>query len=478
MLVGLIAGTLALLWGIQLGFISSVSRIATISCLHKTADALGENIDHENLIVLANALSYRENVSVLIVDTEGNIFLKTETRASIISTFSASELAERFSKAKDEGGVYLEKQSHTLENLEGMGFTGKYANITDETECHIYTKLYTSASGQQYAIIVEATGMPVSTIHFTMVVQLLFISVIVIAATFFLAFLMSRAIAKPIVSLNLSAKNLAKGKSDVVFTGGGYKEIEELRDSLNIASKELSAVDHYRKELIANVSHDLKTPLTLIKGYAELMREIPSEATPDNIQVIIDETTRLTGLVNDMLDISKLQEGGSRLNLEEFDLVALAEEIVNRYSRMLEAKGYHFDFEHEPSAYAFGDRAKIAQVIYNLISNAVNYCGADKLVKVRVFHKNNNVRLEVIDNGEGIDVSILPYIWDRYYKSEKSHRRAEAGTGLGLSIVKSVMSLHPGGIYGVESSVGRGSKFYFQLPLMHPNETKKGLPDK
>lgn len=466
MLVGLITGTLALLWGIQLGFVNSVSGALTISGLHKTADAVGQNIDNQNLSVLADALSYRENVSIVVADASGGVLVKTETRASIVALLSAEELAEKFKTAKKKDGETLEHEVHTLDGFGDMDFAGKYAASAGETEYHTYTKLFTASSGTQYAVIVEATGLPVSTINLTMVVQLLVITVIVIGATFLLAILMSRAIAKPIVSLNTSAKELAKGKSDVVFSGGGYKEIEELRDSLNIASKELSAVDHYRRELISNVSHDLKTPLTLIKGYAELMREIPSEATADNIQVIIDETTRLTGLVNDMLDLSRLQEGGSRLKLEGFDLVALAEEIVGRYSRMLAAKGYRFEFEHDKTAVVYGDRAKISQVIYNLISNAVNYCGADKLVKVRQYKKNNNARLEVIDHGEGIDVSILPYIWDRYYKSEKSHRRAEAGTGLGLSIVKSVMSLHPGGIYGVESSVGRGSKFYFELPYL------------
>jgi len=468
MLVGFIAATLALLWGIQLGFVNSLSRVITISELHKTADAVGENIDNENLGVLADALSYRDNVSVMVIDAAGAITVQTETRASIISQLSADELAEKFTNAQNEDGVCLEKQTHTLESLEGLGFDEKYDDVSGETECHIYTKLFTSSTGVQYAVLVEATSLPVSIISFTMVLQLLAITVIVVAATFLLAFLMSRAIAKPIVSLNISAKELAKGKSDVAFSGGGYKEIEELRDSLNVASKELSAVEHYRKELISNVSHDLKTPLTLIKGYAELMQEIPSEATSENIQVIIDETARLSGLVNDMLDLSKLQEGGTRLKLEGFDLVALIDEITLRYSRMLEAKGYQFEFERGAPAVVYGDRAKIAQVIYNLISNAVNYCGADKRIKIREFRKNNNARFEVIDNGEGIDVSVLPYIWDRYYKSEKSHKRAEAGTGLGLSIVKSVMSLHPGGIYGVESSVGRGSKFYFELPLIKP----------
>ena len=107
---------------------------------------------------------------------------------------------------------------------------------------------------------------------------------------------------------------------------------------------------------------------------------------------------------------------------------------------------------------------QFTQVVYNLINNAVNYAGEDKKVVVKEFTHGENIRIEVTDNGEGIDVDILPHIWDRYFKSEKSHRRASVGTGLGLSIVKSVMNMHPGGIYGVITSKGEGSTFYVELP--------------
>jgi len=466
MLLSFIVVMLGLLWAVQLGLVDGMSRFITINQLKRTAESISRNIDNEHVEKLAVTLSYRNNVSVMVIDEDGEIVLKTETRASLISQLSQAELIEKFQNAESSDGVSLEQSELTLENLEGMGFEGKYASSEHETtECHIYTAITQNAEGTSLGVIVEATSLPVSIINSTMLIQLTFVSAIVFAATFLLAYLMSKLIAKPIVSLNLSAKELAKGKYGVRFSGGGYKEIEELRDSLNTAAKELSAVDHYRRELIANVSHDLKTPLTLIKGYAEMMRDFPCESTSQNIQVVIDETERLSGLVNDMLDLSKMQQGGSRLNLEDFDLVALTEEIVARYAKMLQSKGYRFEFQHDDTAIVHADRAKIAQVIYNLLSNAVNYIGQDKTVKIRQYRRYNTARLDIIDNGEGIDVSELPYIWDRYYKSEKSHRRAEAGTGLGLSIVKSVMSMHPGGIYGVESSKGHGSKFYFELPL-------------
>ena len=207
----------------------------------------------------------------------------------------------------------------------------------------------------------------------------------------------------------------------------------------------------------------MRTPLTLIKGYAELMRDIPSEATPENLQVVIDESTRLTTLVNDMLALSREQEGNEALNLERFDIVSYLDELIARHGKLIEHLGYSIEWEHDKEAYVIGDKSKIAQVVYNLINNAVNYAGDDKKVIVKEYAKADVIRIEVTDHGAGVDVEVLPHIWDRYYKSEKSHKRAEVGTGLGLSIVKSVMSKHPGGAYGVITSVGEGSTFYIEL---------------
>lgn len=457
---------LAFLWAVQLGFVNSLSRFITIYQLRRTADSVVRNIDNDDVDKLAVSLSYRNNISIMVIDKDGQIIIKTETRASLISQLSETELIEKYKQAETAGGSLLEQQNLPLENLEEYNFAGKYANAQDTTECNIFTTIVPTQYNGHLAIIVEATSLPVSVINSTMLVQLVIISAVILASTLLLAYMMSRIIARPIVSLSLSAKELARGKHNVSFEAMGYKEIEELQNSLNTASKELSAVDRYRRELIANVSHDLKTPLTLIKGYTEMMRDFPTESTPANIQVVIDETERLSNLVNDMLDLSKLQDGGFAIRPESFDLVELVQEVAGRYSKMLEAKGYTIELQHEPTAIVWADKAKITQVLYNLISNAVTYSGADKLIKIREYRHHNNARIDIIDNGEGIDVSALPYIWDRYYKSEKSHKRAQTGTGLGLSIVKSVIARHPGGVYGVESSVGNGSKFYFELPLL------------
>ena len=202
----------------------------------------------------------------------------------------------------------------------------------------------------------------------------------------------------------------------------------------------------------------------MIKGYAELMRDIPSEAKEENFNVIIDEATRLTNLVTDMLELSRTQEGGDKLRFDTFDIVKTLSALIERHGKLIEHLGYKLEFEHEERALVYADEARIVQVVYNLINNAVNYAGDDKTVVIKQYTRQGNVRIEVTDHGEGVDVNILPHIWDRYFKSTKSHRRATVGTGLGLSIVKSVMEKHPGGVYGVISEKGKGSTFYIELP--------------
>ncbi len=284
---------------------------------------------------------------------------------------------------------------------------------------------------------------PVDATVETLRTQLVCISIIMVLFCVVLAFLISRNISKPIVKINRSAKELARGNYQVRFEEGGYREVAELGATLNYAAKELSTVENLRKELIANVSHDLRTPLTMITAYSEIMRDLPGENTSENVQVIIDEATRLTALVNDMLDLSKIQAGSDSLSIKEFNLTESINTILMRYAKLIENDGYHIDFDYEDDVFVEADEMKMSQVIYNLINNAINYTGADKRVIIRQTVKKGLVTISITDTGKGIAEEELPYIWDRYYKVDKSHKRSTVGTGLGLSIVKGILRNAP-----------------------------------
>ena len=275
---------------------------------------------------------------------------------------------------------------------------------------------------------------------------------------------MARSISEPIIETNRAARELRNSRYTRPPHSGGYREIAELNDTLVQAAEELGRVEDLQRALIANISHDLRTPLTMIQGYAEAMRDIPDEVTPENMQIIIDETNRLSSMVNEVLDFSRLRTGQMELNRSVFSLTELVREICNRVSKMTAVEGYTVEIQAAEDVCVRADRGRISQVIYNLLGNALTYTGADKTVQLWLRSNATTARISISDSGEGIAADELPYIWDRYYRSRENHRRAVIGSGLGLNICRAILELH-GVRYGVESERGCGTVFWFELPL-------------
>ena len=333
----------------------------------------------------------------------------------------------------------------------------------DMAESVIYVRII-DVDGAEEVIMINSVLTPVDATVYTLKVQLRFISAIMIVIAFILAATLSNNISRSIIRINEGAKKLADGDYSVKFNSRDYMEVAELSDTLNYTATELGKTDSFQKELIANVSHDLRTPLTMIKGYAEVMRDIPGENTPENVQVIIDETERLTSLVNDMLDISKLKAGTLTIQPEEYNITESIRHVLERYNKLREVEGYTIDFVYDDEVIVYADEQKMYQVLYNLVNNAINYTGEDKKVTVIQKVLGDTLRIEVKDTGEGVKQEDIPYVWDRYYKDKTAHKRAISGTGLGLSIVKNVLELH-GAKYGVSSIQGQGATFWFEIPL-------------
>ena len=257
------------------------------------------------------------------------------------------------------------------------------------------------------------------------------------------------------------------GNAEVVFEESGIKEVDELSETLTQAQREMAKTDEFRRDLMANVSHDLKTPLTMIKAYAEMIRDISykdQDKMNEHLGIIVDETDRLTVLVNDILDLSRMQSNKDTLCLEKFNLSSDIKTIVNRYQIIKETEQYNIILDMPDEIMVKADKKKLNQVIYNLINNAINYTGKDKTVTVRVTKHKKYYLVEIIDTGKGIKENEIPYIWNKYYKNEKNHQRNVVSTGLGLSIVKEILELH-GYEYGVKSELKKGSTFYFKIKI-------------
>lgn len=478
---------LFVLWLFQVVFFGRIYKLVRVAEIKSAADELCDSIELEGteLAELARDIALERQMCVLIVSEDGTVIVSEDILTDcIVHTMSGRNIYTVYSFAKRDGGENLSRFSlnvfrefprdrggpRPMPNGGGAPVRDVLPESTQDSsaESIIFTKLTDCESrGTEVAVMLNATVSPVTSTVRTLQTELIIISAVMILLAVLLSFILARRVAGPIVRINESAKQLAAGNYNADFSAGGYREIAELSDTLSYAASELSKTGTLQRELIANISHDLRTPLTMITGYAEIMRDLPGENTPENVQIIIDEAQRLTSLVNDVLDISKFQSGIQTLEREDFDLTATVREVIGRFGKLTDAQGYTIHFDCGCNVVVNADRNRILQVIYNFINNALTHCGEDKTVTVtqRLVTRPDGscaARIEVTDSGDGIAKEDIPYIWDRYYKVDKLHKRAQTGSGLGLSIVKSILELH-NAAYGVNTEQGKGSTFWFEL---------------
>lgn len=466
---------LGLLWCFQVVFFEDIYEAVKVSEIKRASTNIAESIELEDtsLSNISSQIASKHDVCVLIFDQYGQIVVSKHSVSDCsIHRMREIYLAQLYRLAQENGGEWLNRSP--LVDVRRVYYTSDeyqgnlVASSDDLGESLIISKVCRSSTRKRdMVILLNANISPVGSTVKTLQSELILISVLMSAAALILSFLLARRISKPIVRINEGAKELADGRYNVSFSDSSYREIAELSDTLTHAAQELSKTEALQRELIANISHDLRTPLTMIEGYAEVMRDIPGENIPENVQIIIDETKRLTSLVNDLLDISRLQAGTQKLELSDFNLTETINEVIGRFSKLTEQDGWVINFSADEEVTVNADRTRILQVIYNFINNAITHSGSDKTVLVKQIVKtaedgNQTVRIEVIDHGEGIPEDQLPNIWNRYYKVDKTHKRAQTGSGLGLSIVKGILDMH-NARYGVMSRIGEGSIFWFEL---------------
>ena len=236
----------------------------------------------------------------------------------------------------------------------------------------------------------------------------------------------------------------------------------------------MEKTDFYQREILANVSHDLKTPLTMIRSYAEKIIDISGdnpEKRNSDLGVIIQETERLNRMVTDMLSVSNLQSNNVEMHMETFDLVEAAEDVYESFQVLTSSEDFDMQFHPCKPAWVVGDRSRIMQVMTNFVSNAVKYSGDNKFVDIRLTKSNRKVAFHCIDHGVGIPSDEISHVWDKYYRTSANHERDIEGTGLGLSIVKGLLNLH-NARYGVESEEGKGSDFWFEMETVRKPNVK------
>ncbi len=437
-------GIVIFLWVFQVIFLQISYEHYQMKKMNMIVDKL-EKTSWDDLDNMLATLAYQNSVCIEFETNYGNNLF-----------YNTMQVGCGLNKNISSINSIKEELKSTYEKKKGV----KLINPVSQTKAYLY-----ELKNDYGYIFIYSTLEDIDSTSIVLKRQLIYIMFLVLFFASLVAYFLSKRITKPIVGITKKAKEMGKGNYDIVFQENGTLEIDELARTLNSACKDMKKIDELRRDLLANVSHDLKTPLTMIKAYAEMVRDITYQI-PDkrnqNLNVIIDETDRLTVLVNDLLELSKLQSLNEKIILEDYDLIEEIKEILEKYDIVIEKEKFNIVLEVLDKAMVRAEKNKINQVIYNLINNALNYTGKDKKVTIRVTDKGKKYLVEIIDTGKGIKNDDLPYIWDKYYKNDKNHQRNVVGTGIGLSIVRNILETHKFK-YGVLTKKGKGTTFYFEI---------------
>lgn len=304
------------------------------------------------------------------------------------------------------------------------------------------------------------------------------IAVLLILPTLAVAWLFSQRVTSPLTQLSAAANQMASGDYGVRIPVPETRQDEfgQLCRDFNHMAGQVQQSAQLQRDILANVSHDLRTPLTIIKGYAETVRDLTGDdrkRRDSQLDIIIRESDRLTTLVNSVLELSKVSSGAEKCEIVQFSLCQLCEEVADRYTALCHQNNWQLILElpENDDLEVLADPAMLERVLHNLLGNATHHLGDDGIFLLRAMRVKDEIRVEVEDHGPGIPADELPHLFDRYYRCRSNAGRQ--GTGLGLSITKAILQQHKAR-FGVDSTVGKGSTFWFQLKGVHQHHSSKG----
>ncbi|MFI3260318.1 MAG: HAMP domain-containing sensor histidine kinase [bacterium] len=440
-LIFFVLSMFVILWTVLILYFNYAYKNFQLDVIYLASEKIKNVEDDVDIDVLLDNIAYENDICIIKVEADEvrgeyntkmsgcGLLFRNEKLDSIIFGFSSSTATDKLFEFINEAE---EVQAALL------------ATKKDETSIFLYTNLKD---------INQFTSLFYN--------KLIYLTIVFVVLSTIFSYLISKKIVEPLSNITKNAK-LIGSSDEAKFEKNGIYEIDNLATALTLAQNEIGKTHEFKRDLMANVSHDLKTPLTMIKAYAEMCRDISyknKEKLDEHLNIIIDETNRLTVLVNDILEASKLGAKKQVLQKEKYDLSLEIKKIIKKYEIIKETEDYNFIVNVPSKIIVNADKNKINQVIYNLINNAINYTGEDKTVIINIKKKNMSYLIEIIDTGKGILEKDLPFIWDKYYKTDKKHKRNVISTGIGLSIVKEIFLLHDFK-YGVESSE-KGTKFFF-----------------
>jgi two-component system phosphate regulon sensor histidine kinase PhoR len=398
-------------------------------------------------------LSKNLNLRITVINKQGKVLADSERAASSMENHGDRP---EFIEAVEKGLGESTRFSHTL------GYSMKYVAVR------------VSDGGEVFGVVRIAVPLTEVQLEQRQLYKAAITgAVAAICIAGIIAYVVARGISRPIRQMKEVADAIAKGRFDKRTMIRGEDELAELAQSLNVMSEELKQkierlkyLDNVRTDFVANVSHELKTPLTSIRGFVETLEDgaINDRSNAKRFLAIIKKhTQRLGNIIDDLLRLSELESGGA-IKKADLDLKVLIDEIVMGFGHSLAVKRQKLSVEISGDDFTIkGDRDRLEQVFVNLIDNAIKYTKEGGQIKVHLAHAGDCVNATVEDNGIGIPKEDVERVFERFYRVDKAHSRELGGTGLGLSIARHIVLVHDGQIR-IESEVNKGTKVFVTLP--------------
>lgn len=448
-----------MLWALQIVFLKPYYRNMKITDIRNVAGAIEVSLISDKLSENIVQIAVENNVCAVIYNKNYQMVYSVDS-LGVNCFLTRSPISDQ--------KAFIEEYVIEAQAVAGSDYYFTMQNTNFRQEMIFYGK-EVKVNLTEFYIFINAPIEPLDSTISILQDQFIYVTIAVLFLSTVISGIISFRIARPLANMTESARKLAHGDVNVKFDYGGYSEIDDLADTLNFATGELSKMDELRRDLIANVSHDIKTPLTMIKAYAEMIKELSGDnpvKRNEHLDIILSEANHLNRLVNDMLQLSLNQSNKLTIDTTQFFLKKKLTEIVGLFAGFTDSGQVEIEMNIDRKLKVEADEIKFGQVMFNYINNAIRHIGDDKKVIIKAETVDKTVRISVIDHGAGIESLHLPYIWDRYYKIDKNYtRESDGGTGLGLAIAKSICVAHNLN-FGVISSEGEGATFYVDLPLV------------
>ncbi len=405
---------------------------------------------------IAMLVNYAGSVSVLVIGSDGDI-LASERGAleyTIPSEFLVEAASAPFLKTTDLGGLY---SSSCL--VRGIPLRGESGVIGYIFACSTETGV-----GELVVVMMK-----------TLLMTMLWVLIAALIAIYFI----SEKITSPLREMSRAAKSFAQGNFSVRVPVTGNDEIAELTIAFNNMAVSMQNLETMRSSFVANVSHELRTPMTTIGGFIDSILDgaIPPDKHEHYLSVISGEVKRLSRLVTSLLDISRIQAGERKFNKSPFDICEMARQILISFEQQIDEKRLDVEFDcPEEKLTVYADYDAIYQIFYNICHNAVKFSKESGKYRIRLIERDRKVFVSIYNEGIGIREEDLPFIFERFYKSDKSRGLDKTGLGLGMYIAKTVIDAHGEEIW-VKSKYGQSCEFFFTLTRTSDTPTRKNTAE-